>query len=77
MSFFRAGLSQANAVLADRAMVLRLVKLVVNKLDSSASPRRSVISRIFSVPPDSKSCLTFALQMLFYLHLGNTKKFSI
>lgn len=76
MSFFRAGLSQANAVLADRAMVLRLVKLVVNKVDSSASPR-SVISRIFSVPPDSKLCLTFALQMLFYLHLGNTKKFSV
>jgi len=30
MSFFRAGLTQTNAVLADVAMVLRLVNLVVD-----------------------------------------------
>lgn len=40
MSFFKAGLTQTNAVLADGELILRLIKLVVNLLDASASTRK-------------------------------------
>lgn len=77
MSFFKAGLTQTNAVLADGAMVLRLIKLVVNLFDASASTKKICYFKDLFSATRFKIVVNICTANALLPMLGNIKRLSI